>query len=737
MRIDHIAYQRATRVAVFGLTLQAAIGLLLLVFGIVAGDTTILFASGYALVGVPVWLCLVILFHQHRLERLEALESDELQAQRLAGHGSAFETEVTEFRVASRRLEQMYKWMSPIFSWAIIVALTVVAGRWLWLMSIHQSPGYEGNFDFTIADARFRGWTLAICLGVAAVSFIFSRFVAGMARQPAWQNLRGGAGYMVGNAVVMLATAAGFIFTYFENTVVLSWIARGVLYFMLVFAAETILNFLLNLYRPRRVGEVPRPAFDSRLLSLLSAPDSIVRSINEAINYQFGFDITSSWGYQLLLRVAWKLVALAVLVLVVLNSLVIVEPHQQAVRTRGGEIVGDESYGPGLMVKWPWPFESAEVYDVTRIRALQLTPPLREPAAFRVEPVLWTTQIDPNLGIEPFIVSTSSHRSERPAASGAAQTPVEPPTAIETTEPDEPTQAEEAAEQVVREGFALIEADFVLHYRIRPDGGLLKFLNFSSEAVARRQPLQMRERALKAIALREITQYLAQQDLDRIVSEDRARMSEDLRRRVQAAFDRPDVDAGVEVVAVLNPWIRPAGDAAKTFEVLSYNLVGSEKKRAEASRQAASIYTTRVGGEDNLRRLEAMIAEIEGMRQLNAPAEQVAAREAALADAMIASGGEVSRVVLQARSDLWVKALLDDARVQRFRGRLAPYSANPRIYREFLTMDTLKYVLQSPRKYILGIDPSKFNIDVSILQEDAAMSFLESISQDRKDAAKQ
>lgn len=370
MRIDHIAYQRATRVAVFGLTLQAAIGLLLLVFGIVAGDTTILFASGYALVGVPVWLCLVILFHQHRLERLEALESDELQAQRLAGHGSAFETEVTEFRVASRRLEQMYKWMSPIFSWAIIVALTVVAGRWLWLMSIHQSPGYEGNFDFTIADARFRGWTLAICLGVAAVSFIFSRFVAGMARQPAWQNLRGGAGYMVGNAVVMLATAAGFIFTYFENTVVLSWIARGVLYFMLVFAAETILNFLLNLYRPRRVGEVPRPAFDSRLLSLLSAPDSIVRSINEAINYQFGFDITSSWGYQLLLRVAWKLVALAVLVLVVLNSLVIVEPHQQAVRTRGGEIVGDESYGPGLMVKWPWPFESAEVYDVTRIRAL-------------------------------------------------------------------------------------------------------------------------------------------------------------------------------------------------------------------------------------------------------------------------------------------------------------------------------------------------------------------------------
>ena len=39
MRIDHFAYQRATKVAGFGLMLQAAIGVLLLTFGLAAHDT--------------------------------------------------------------------------------------------------------------------------------------------------------------------------------------------------------------------------------------------------------------------------------------------------------------------------------------------------------------------------------------------------------------------------------------------------------------------------------------------------------------------------------------------------------------------------------------------------------------------------------------------------------------------------------------------------------------------------
>ena len=39
MRIDHHAYQQATRVAGMGLLVQGAMGLTLLVFGLMAGDS--------------------------------------------------------------------------------------------------------------------------------------------------------------------------------------------------------------------------------------------------------------------------------------------------------------------------------------------------------------------------------------------------------------------------------------------------------------------------------------------------------------------------------------------------------------------------------------------------------------------------------------------------------------------------------------------------------------------------
>ena len=57
------------------------------------------------LCGTIVWISLVVVFHQHRLERLEALEQDELAAER-GGDAGIFEEGDTD--VASRRLRQMH-----------------------------------------------------------------------------------------------------------------------------------------------------------------------------------------------------------------------------------------------------------------------------------------------------------------------------------------------------------------------------------------------------------------------------------------------------------------------------------------------------------------------------------------------------------------------------------------------------------------------------------------------------
>ena len=112
MRSDHHAYQRATGVAAAGLFAQLAIALALLIFGKSTEDTTSVIASAWAFSGLVVWLGLILIFHQHRLERLESLEME--GGARLDDGGRLFAAD--DARVARKRLGQMHSYMMPALS---------------------------------------------------------------------------------------------------------------------------------------------------------------------------------------------------------------------------------------------------------------------------------------------------------------------------------------------------------------------------------------------------------------------------------------------------------------------------------------------------------------------------------------------------------------------------------------------------------------------------------------------
>ena len=203
MTRDQFVYQQATRVSALGLATQSLLGLFLLVFGRAAGDSAFILASVYVLTGTIVLVALMVLFHQHRLERIEALENEEIARLR-GGAKSVFDGEREESQSATRRLRVMDQWLMPIVSLAVALILGAISFFTLvWLGRLDSTTGTATVFDV----APNLGWQLAICATLALATFIFSRFVAGMAQQPAWQNLRGGAGVMVGNALVLLAVA--------------------------------------------------------------------------------------------------------------------------------------------------------------------------------------------------------------------------------------------------------------------------------------------------------------------------------------------------------------------------------------------------------------------------------------------------------------------------------------------------------------------------------------------------
>ena len=93
-------------------------------------------------------------------------------------------------------------------------------------------------------------------------------------------------------------------------------------------AREFAVNFVLDLYRPRDVGELPRPSFDSRLLGMMAEPGDIARSIADAFNYQFGFQVSSTWFYQLLQRWLIPIVVTALIAVLLLSSVVIVDAEE-------------------------------------------------------------------------------------------------------------------------------------------------------------------------------------------------------------------------------------------------------------------------------------------------------------------------------------------------------------------------------------------------------------------------
>ncbi len=734
MRIDHFAYQRGTQAAGFGLLLQAAFGLTLLLFGLLAGDTTFTFASVYVLLGLLVWLSLVIIFQQHKLERLEALEEDELAAAR-EGTSSIFDAS-DEQRVAARRLGLMHKWMMPIVSLAIAAGLIIGSVAMIFRMGRIDAADLEQIKPLALTGQV--GWGIAVCLAFALVSFIFSRFIAGMAKQEAWQNLRGGAGYMVGNALVLLAIAVGLGFRIFGNDnvmVIIGWIIPG---YMLIIAVEIVLNFVLNLYRPRIPGEVPRPAYDSKLLSLLAAPDSIVRSLNEAVNYQFGFDISSSWGYQLLLRSIGWLVLLGVMVIVLLNTMVVVEPHQQAIRLRHGEIVG-EVHGSGIMWKWPWPRDTAAIYDVERVRELELTGRRPRPDDLHQWSRgvnLWSHRHEELF--RPFLVGAMRIDEELDDFDEFEGLGPEPADAEEfadliggTGGTDSPMAGATAAaanlEEVTRV-YSLLDAEIIMQYRIRSDAdgrGLLDYLSFAPDVPPvslRRTQRSTRQDIMRHLALREISNHLADLSLDEALSRNRRDLARTLREKVQRAFD--EINAGVEVLAINMPMMRPSGDVGAEFHELAFRRQSRLEHVARAERSVVTQLATLVGDPETGRRVMQELDEYDQLRdELGSQHEDVVEKRQAIENLLLESSGLAGTSIRLSEANRWNELMTQRAQAERVRSLFGAYSASPRLYEQREIMRVYSESLRGVRKYLVGIDPERAEIDLELKELSPLVDF--------------
>jgi regulator of protease activity HflC (stomatin/prohibitin superfamily) len=701
---DQQTYRRATQAALLGLFVQLILALAMLLIGLWAQSPALYAATWHLFAGLPIWIILAALYNQHRLERVETLE-----AERLAGAdaqaAALFDVHGDQLAIAKRRLAQLYHWGLGLIGLTVAVYLVAVG---LSLLAIHYPHWQDGTLVAVggASDAAAvtdqgvsRLALLFLTAAVAFIAFIVGRYEAGMTQVEQWKQLRGGASFMMGSAVIALLTTIGAACASFGFPSVLKVMALVIPALSALLGVEILLNFILALYRPRRAGEAPRAAFDSRALGMLTSPQSIAKTINDTINYQFGFEVSRSWFYRLLAKAVTPLFLVGLAVLWLISGVVIVPPSQQAVLTHFGQLQPADNpmpLEPGIHLKWPWPIDAARKYDVGQVHLLQVG---SAPKGTKTDTaLLWT---NPHVeGKEEYLVTAPTPLS-RQVLDGAAQ-----------------------AGNAKAAGVSLIGGQLYVQYRIRAGKGLIDYV----------QHLESPEQMLRNLAEREMAKFFVTQDIDTLLGQGRIGAGSQLRQRLQQAADEKRL--GLEVLyaglSALHPPQESEVAAAFHEQIMALQKKQSAIEKAKA--QAIQTRTAAAGSESAADQLwtalsafQSLADDVNKMSKSSPLADSVIPpemidlcrrRDAAwrdLTEKLAAARGDAGSRIATAMAFRWTTVLAERARVHRFTAEQQAYAQAPKLFLQRQYLQALSDGLQGRRKIIVTSEyqlPPTFRLDL-------------------------
>jgi len=686
MNADYLTYRKATKTCLLGLVIQTGFAIALAVYARYSGGDLAAMSAAIAVgIGSLVWFALLVLYDQHRRERIEAMEADSLAATESAA-ASAFDASNAELRPAGQRLELIVKWFIPGMS-LLVGAMLLGIGYLRLAVGSHSALSHYGPDDF--AAPAFEVFGGGMGLVIAVVGFVFARFVSGMSKEPSWSALRAGAAQAVGAALLgLLLMVSLFVLSakgpdwphrLLQVVIPVAMMAGGL---------EIFFMFVLDVYRPRAPGEIMRPSFDSRILGFVAAPDKIAESIGEAINYQFGVDVTSSWFYQMLQKWAAWLLLFGVTTGWLMSTLVVIQPHQRAMILKFGK-VADADVGPGLHVKWPWPIgqvvtpehviavgenETRTVSTTTGVQVMHLG---TNPPDADTGPILWTTK---HAALEKLHV-------------------VQPGRAGRDNElPGE---------------LSMVAIEVPVHYTIRD-------VERYTQIAAPGQQQDLLESMGQAV----VTRYVSTLSVDDVISAERSSLASNMRAELETAYGTLNGGrgAGIELVFVGVAGVHPPRDVAPAFE----GVVQAQQARAKTIEIARGdeirVLTEAAGSVELSRQIVEQLDAIDAMRDAGAAEAEIAQAELAVQKLLEQAGGEAGRQLLAASSDRWAVHMSERGKAALFAGQLAAYDAAPALYRSKAYFDALRVAMIGQRVYLTdeGV-PMETVIDLQEMRSSASV----------------
>ena len=678
--------RRGQYTSVAGLFVQVLLGGSLLAVGVWGehGSDAMVSAALHVLGGVPIWLILLIVFALRQRSRLEDLETEQLRRMQDSGLATnIFDVGDESMLLHRRRLSWTYRFLLPAFTVLIALYHLYVGGAFLltsWRAGLSPlTPTYWSRSSSAFPLMLFMA-------GVAVFSFAYARYVIGMSRDVNWRLLRAGGSYLLGNALTAVVVLAAMALAQIQTTEM--WAEPVAAYVIrvgvLLLGLEISANFILDFYRPHRLGEEIRPAFESRLLALFSEPGGVMRSIAHTMNYQFGFEVSGTWFYQLVQRSVFPLAVLTVIVLIALSAVVIVDVDEEAYVERFGALVQaeGETLGSGLHLKWPWPIDRVVRQRVEMVRTLVVGSEHGEGGPDdhghhdHTKAILWGEKHDFNPEMLMIVAHPRGAESEDFGAS--------------STRTGEYRRARSVA-------VSLLMISLEIQYRIK---------NLRDYQYRYHEP----ERALESIAYQDLSNLAASVSSMELMGCGR----EDFGRRMQERLQRrcDELGLGIQLRYVALQEAHPPADSqvAETFQ----NVVAAEirKKAAisSANGQSDRILTLTAGSvgrarelDDAIRRLDAVSVEIG-----DADDPAVAAARARVDDLIFGNeaaeiqpaSGAVAGQIARAKAEREVAISAAESKVRSFRNDLVAYQTAADLYKTRRYLQLLRERLGPLRKFV-------------------------------------
>ncbi len=741
--------RRGKNTALVATLLHMAFTVVLLVVWLWSKSAAARAGTVFLAAGLLPWLMTVVLFYCRQLAQQEATELEKLAEQ---SSGTIFQGEAfAEQRLAERRLQRVERWGVPAFTllWGAICAL---AG-W-WLLAAARTPA--------VVNIAAAAPTAMFVLVVGFLAFLLSFYMLGMARQVCWRPLRAPGSYLL-VAVLMLTGVIASLALWASVPLVDRIVAYVIPILQLLLAAEMVGNFVFDIYRPRVAGTEARLCYDSRMLHLIAEPQQLGRSIAETLNYQFGFEVSQTWFYQLLQKTFVPLLVFAAVGLVAISSVVIVEEGQQATVTQFGKL-RPVVLGPGLHVKAPWPIGKVTYYP-EQVRAVHLgagdargSHDVIHEGTFRGREVAQWAEEHGGHEERNFLVAVRRIRGE----------------------------GEDDAENIP--AVNVIKLTATLQYRI-------------IDPVAYEYTFVDPDAMLDCIAHREMVKYCSSATLEDLLPADEAdrpqaimnigreAMAANLQARIQAAVD--EAGLGIRIVNLAFTAVHPPHEAAGAYEEVLQARISQETARYQAEAYARGKYISVAGdarlarqlslllykrddlntlitrfGQDTRGTLaqlrvavgerlaaidEALGREIlldqhtdeyqtdaQAMREqwaayaalldnwlAIAPSRQVLVDELAAVEGQLDTmftrvGGESGVLIADAQAERWTTEMANRSLGSTFAAVLPSWQANPDLYEYDRFMDAFDAALPGKQKYVLGIAPGQLQTWLDLKQSSRA-----------------